>query len=438
MHFPHTVNTKVVVGLLIISVILTSGFIYVFAAPPSSTFWVAPGIYPGAPTYTFWREGNNYFAKDANGEIEYSGTNANNLIETVATNNSHVAFAEGTYLITEANGIQLWNVHNLTLTGLGHVVLMKQEESGYVGQIMEIMRSSTNIRIDGITFDQNRDNPNHLTNPALGQQWNIRMGNGSEYLYFENCQFVNGAQNNLVTGNGAHYYFENCLFDNAGEHIVYISAAVPAGTALIDCRFTNCVFQNWGEEWRGWVNIGQSYTTFSNCYFEPDANGNGINSSSYTVVVGPIRNQTLFENCIFVDPFNGIYVRGNSTRWVNCEFINVSLGAGAMAFRGAGNQTVVQGCDFYNWGYRVFDVGNANNWLIEGCWFSGSVTSSIIAMGTRFAIIGNIFDTLTNYGAYGINDATGSGVFIGNNVCNGTFTFNYPADLIIGDNIWDV
>jgi len=43
--------------------------------------WISAGIYPGAPSYTIWKEGSNYFAKDANGQIDYAGTNASNLLQ---------------------------------------------------------------------------------------------------------------------------------------------------------------------------------------------------------------------------------------------------------------------------------------------------------------------------------------------------------------------
>lgn len=71
---------RLVVGLLLVSVIATSAIWYVLAATPSSTIWISPGVYPGAPSYTVWKEGSNYFAKDANGEIEFSSTNASEVI----------------------------------------------------------------------------------------------------------------------------------------------------------------------------------------------------------------------------------------------------------------------------------------------------------------------------------------------------------------------
>lgn len=67
---------KTVLALVMATMFLTSVLWYVFAATPTSTYWVTSGIYPGIPTYTTWIEGSNYFTKDENGLIPtWSGTN---------------------------------------------------------------------------------------------------------------------------------------------------------------------------------------------------------------------------------------------------------------------------------------------------------------------------------------------------------------------------
>ena len=62
-----TVKKSLAVVSLCVIILLTGigiGIIYGTSAPvPSSTFNLSPGIYPGAPSFTIWREGDNYFAK---------------------------------------------------------------------------------------------------------------------------------------------------------------------------------------------------------------------------------------------------------------------------------------------------------------------------------------------------------------------------------------
>jgi len=57
------------------------GAVITYAVTPSSTYIISPRICPGAPTYTIWRESSNYFAKDKNGLLGYSGTNFTALFE---------------------------------------------------------------------------------------------------------------------------------------------------------------------------------------------------------------------------------------------------------------------------------------------------------------------------------------------------------------------
>jgi len=81
MKIPKQINLKTALILLVISILLTSALFYAFAATPSSTFYISSGVYPGAPSYTIWGEGANYFAKDMNGMLKYSGTSASQIIQ---------------------------------------------------------------------------------------------------------------------------------------------------------------------------------------------------------------------------------------------------------------------------------------------------------------------------------------------------------------------
>ena len=98
---------KIASVFIVIGILL--GSIVAYAATPSSTFWITSGVYPGAPSYTIFREGSNYFAKDANGQIDYSGTNASQVINNAIQPNTQVYLVNGVYetdssiLLDEAN-----------------------------------------------------------------------------------------------------------------------------------------------------------------------------------------------------------------------------------------------------------------------------------------------------------------------------------------------
>jgi parallel beta-helix repeat protein len=83
MKFEKQVSLKWAIALVLIACLVSSSIVYyVFGVSPSSAFTISSGVYPGAPCYTVWREGDYYFAKDANGEIDYSGTNASYVINS--------------------------------------------------------------------------------------------------------------------------------------------------------------------------------------------------------------------------------------------------------------------------------------------------------------------------------------------------------------------
>jgi len=81
-----TRKLKLTMVILCLAFLLIGSYIgYTFVPTPSSTFWWSSGVYPGAPSFTIWVEGTDYFAKDANGyiqngHIQYSGTNASDVI----------------------------------------------------------------------------------------------------------------------------------------------------------------------------------------------------------------------------------------------------------------------------------------------------------------------------------------------------------------------
>lgn len=74
---------KYSVAFLSIGMLL--GVIISQAVNPSSTFFISPGVYPGAPSYTVWAEGSTYYAKNAYGMIDASDASFNDLINSLST-----------------------------------------------------------------------------------------------------------------------------------------------------------------------------------------------------------------------------------------------------------------------------------------------------------------------------------------------------------------
>ena len=139
---------RLVVGLILVSVIATSAIWYVWAATPTTTIWISPGIYPGAPSYTVWREGSNYFAKDANGQIDYSGTNVSEIHESIvnafSTTGGEIHYTEGQFMLSSS----LIYKSNVTISGEGASTVLYADTN----MNDDIIRNGTTGNIFGITI----------------------------------------------------------------------------------------------------------------------------------------------------------------------------------------------------------------------------------------------------------------------------------------------
>jgi len=64
----------IIVGLLVATIY------YSFAAGSNDTFTISQGIYPGAPSYTIWKQDATYYAKNNFGVVKQYGTNKTTVI----------------------------------------------------------------------------------------------------------------------------------------------------------------------------------------------------------------------------------------------------------------------------------------------------------------------------------------------------------------------
>jgi len=123
MKIPKRINVKTALIFVAIGILITSGLFYVFAATPSSPMYIGSGPYPGAPSYTIWREGSNYFAKDANGLLPSwsGGTNISDITQkcenTFTTDGGGtIHYAKGIFTFDTAVS---FDTHLVKITGEG-------------------------------------------------------------------------------------------------------------------------------------------------------------------------------------------------------------------------------------------------------------------------------------------------------------------------------
>jgi len=78
-----TVSLKVFSISLILCSLLVGSLVYLATAQSGSisTPFISPGPWPGAPGFTVWCEGTEYYAKNRNGYIAYSGIDASTVVQ---------------------------------------------------------------------------------------------------------------------------------------------------------------------------------------------------------------------------------------------------------------------------------------------------------------------------------------------------------------------
>ena len=172
------ISVKKVLILEVITILIFAGITYVFAATPSSTFYISSGVYPGAPSYTVWKEGSNYFAKDSNGQIDYSGTNATEITENIIANGNYLFFKTGIY-----DGLQALSLeNNMIIEGEANTVLkLKDSASNHLFRI----DGKQNITIKNLVFDGNGGAQ------SSQDRYCIYMYNNPSDITVENCVFTN-------------------------------------------------------------------------------------------------------------------------------------------------------------------------------------------------------------------------------------------------------
>jgi len=235
MKIPTKINLGTVAGIVALSIILTSGFLfYTFAQTPSSTFVITGGIYPSTPTYTVWREGSNYFAKDQNGQIIYAGLNASLIINQAWQPNTHILLKAGTYNLDSRLNAE----HNSILRGeseysttlyasnsvLGHIICHK----GYVGgSPIPYGTPVENVTIQNLNFQAN------IADRADRGIW-IRARN----LTVKNCFFHDFDGYYVKTVYSENVFMLNNKGWNSqadGFHILYTDGALIQGNDVYTC-----------------------------------------------------------------------------------------------------------------------------------------------------------------------------------------------------------
>lgn len=162
--YPRGKPTRFVSALLLVTMLfalaVSSGsFVYVFANPsPTSTYYAEEGIYPGAPSYTIWRESSTYYAKDANGHIAYQSSNASQVINYALDGLPSVGgtvYLKAGYYYLDSNILITKN--GTTLTGDKWAYLWQSNNANLECMVV-VSTSIYDVRITNLWIEANGNN----------------------------------------------------------------------------------------------------------------------------------------------------------------------------------------------------------------------------------------------------------------------------------------
>ena len=215
MKVEKQVKKSVKLALIFLAIGILLGTLIAFASTPSSTFYLSSGIYPGAPSFTVWREGSGYFAKDQNGQLKYSGSNASEVVNNVETSLDNVGgqiyFKIGAYYFDTS--IRYYSQVTHQGEAENYVLLYYEDTSGSLFEPAEPTQSNKYAKFRDLSIvctDENTGGLN-LTSHSFVEVSNCYIVNTDGYDLNDLASDTNRIGIKIDEGAIASGYFNNII-----------------------------------------------------------------------------------------------------------------------------------------------------------------------------------------------------------------------------------
>jgi len=378
-----TISTRNALAIVLSAIVLTAVVTYVFAASSTIPFTISGGNYPGAPSYTIWREGSNYFAKNASGVIEFSGTNASQVINNALSNGGRIFCKAGTYIIdsTLLIGDDTWLIGE----GIDKTIFYLADNANCrIVNNTDQTNGNTNIHIEGITFNlngqgQTASNEFYFYKVGNSSLRNIKIQNGYRFALYWGSGVANltDAENSLNRYN----IIEGCVFDTSLDDDLAIFGS------FIDSVITNNFFFN--ADNYGLSTRYMKRTVIDSNIFKGNKHGIGLES---------VANIVISNNEVYLSDSSGIFIIDVNS----VANYNITI-TGNIVYNN-GLNTAVDG--------EGIRIRNAYGVTITGNIISGNGLDGIRLEGINKAVISNnIIESnnqreISNHGGIHIKNAT--------------------------------
>ena len=324
-----TVSNSVKIGLIILAIGLLIGALIGYARSVSSTLTISPGVYPGAPSYTVWMEGSNYFAKDANGMIAFSGTNASQIISLASVGSTKILIsgdiAVSSPIILPSN-ITIEIQGSLTLADNANCNIFNLVDVGYV-QIFggkldgNKAHNTAGIGIYINTTTYTGDLLHHISDIHIDSftQHGIKIEGESRAVFLRGVSVYGSDDTGFYIGGGDHH-ITNCLAgQNTGKGFYFGNVG---GNQVSNCKAFGTKYNTTDSFGDGFL-ISGVRNILTNCYAQENDRHGFLVYSSLPSVYGRFNS---IVNCI-----------GESNNF------NGSLGGAGIRLDGVNSNSVIGG-----------------------------------------------------------------------------------------------
>lgn len=293
-----------------IFVLILGSFIGYTIAQSSNTFYVTTGVYPSGVVYTVYREGDNYYAKNRYGYIDYESTNASYII------NSALGHRGITYLLHAVYNLS----RGIKVTVEGSALIGETQESG-----TSVLYLNNEVNEDIISTDSEKWNfrlehiflhGNNAHNTAgNGVNYSLLSGmfgydvfayrcaghgfySGQDGAYFTFCKSAENNGSGFYMKNNYGSKFYGCYTRRNGLYGYYITSDGGVGSGDLD--FVSCETDGGGLEYHGWYIDGSSTKRIK------ITNANALNMIGASLVVTNYASNVYFEGNMYGSTYGAL------------------------------------------------------------------------------------------------------------------------------------
>jgi len=345
-----TIQKKKIVTFFTVALLMIAAFYAGYTiSSPSNTFTISSGVYPGAPSYTISTDGEYYYAKNAYGAIDYSGTDVASVIQAALdalspTAGGKILFNEGIYTKTSVNNVTKPNVH---IQGMGRgTTTIQGNSAGF-----DVYGEATGFQISDLTLDGAK--PNNIYDE---NKFGIRFNHGTtatiRFIQIRNIAVTHYVGDGIVFEGNETHYMDSVYLDN-----VDIDTCNGDGIKIVGCNFSDFKFVGM------YIINNLVYQFYSQgiCTSE-------ILGGSFILPGGSTYAALQFDA---TEPYGfGVKVIGASI-YQNDGSQGIGIGSN-LGF----DYLIVEGCFFNSLTYGLNPDGNATNWKVTNNVF-GTVTHPI-------------------------------------------------------------